>query len=334
MEENKNVGKLQEFNERFEMKKREEILNQVPEKFKAMVNEALDHEMKEEYSKTNDICKSILSSEEGKNLEAVKIIAARNYPRLLRADVSEGNQKYAKDVEEYLTFLDGINMNNLMQEYVVETLAKLSGLMELDWYRPKYMAFVQEIEKRGYLTNEEYKDTLSSAYASMESTVYFKDARLSVFVKNALKFGYDKKYMYQEESSDSQKYSMNIDFLTSDFYICNYYSGNEEEFAYVKEKYPHSYLLIAELMEDIAKGLLQKREAVLQKLLTFAAAGTTKEALEEALLNNYREILEKSKRPIQVAKGDNTYYRNMEKIGRNDPCPCGSGKKYKQCCGK
>ena len=22
----------------------------------------------------------------------------------------------------------------------------------------------------------------------------------------------------------------------------------------------------------------------------------------------------------------------MEKIGRNDPCPCGSGKKYKKCC--
>ena len=23
---------------------------------------------------------------------------------------------------------------------------------------------------------------------------------------------------------------------------------------------------------------------------------------------------------------------NAGKIGRNDPCPCGSGKKYKQCC--
>lgn len=22
----------------------------------------------------------------------------------------------------------------------------------------------------------------------------------------------------------------------------------------------------------------------------------------------------------------------VEKVGRNDPCPCGSGKKYKQCC--
>ncbi|MCK5446089.1 MAG: YchJ family protein [Rhodospirillaceae bacterium] len=25
--------------------------------------------------------------------------------------------------------------------------------------------------------------------------------------------------------------------------------------------------------------------------------------------------------------------RRVEKIGRNDPCPCGSGKKYKKCCG-
>jgi preprotein translocase subunit SecA len=26
--------------------------------------------------------------------------------------------------------------------------------------------------------------------------------------------------------------------------------------------------------------------------------------------------------------------RSGPKVGRNDPCPCGSGKKYKQCCGK
>ena len=23
-----------------------------------------------------------------------------------------------------------------------------------------------------------------------------------------------------------------------------------------------------------------------------------------------------------------------QSVGRNDPCPCGSGKKYKKCCGK
>jgi preprotein translocase subunit SecA len=26
--------------------------------------------------------------------------------------------------------------------------------------------------------------------------------------------------------------------------------------------------------------------------------------------------------------------RSTQKVGRNDPCPCGSGKKYKQCHGK
>ena len=29
-----------------------------------------------------------------------------------------------------------------------------------------------------------------------------------------------------------------------------------------------------------------------------------------------------------------TRQAKSEKVGRNDPCPCGSGKKYKQCCGK
>ena len=31
---------------------------------------------------------------------------------------------------------------------------------------------------------------------------------------------------------------------------------------------------------------------------------------------------------------DEPYRREMPKVGRNDPCPCGSGKKYKKCCGK
>ena len=33
-------------------------------------------------------------------------------------------------------------------------------------------------------------------------------------------------------------------------------------------------------------------------------------------------------------KSSGTYVRESKKIGRNDPCPCGSGKKYKQCCGR
>ena len=54
------------------------------------------------------------------------------------------------------------------------------------------------------------------------------------------------------------------------------------------------------------------------------------------------EIRQNTER-VQVAKGTAVEDTNkvkkaqpkrVNKIGRNDPCPCGSGKKYKQCCGK
>lgn len=32
--------------------------------------------------------------------------------------------------------------------------------------------------------------------------------------------------------------------------------------------------------------------------------------------------------PVQPIHSD------KKEVGRNDPCPCGSGKKYKKCCGK
>ena len=32
--------------------------------------------------------------------------------------------------------------------------------------------------------------------------------------------------------------------------------------------------------------------------------------------------------------GEKPTVREEPKVGRNDPCPCGSGKKYKKCCGK
>ena len=39
-----------------------------------------------------------------------------------------------------------------------------------------------------------------------------------------------------------------------------------------------------------------------------------------------KELYKEQRQSKTVVKG--------EKIGRNDPCPCGSGKKYKKCCGR
>ena len=37
---------------------------------------------------------------------------------------------------------------------------------------------------------------------------------------------------------------------------------------------------------------------------------------------------------LAAAKKPEPIKRDLPKVGRNDPCPCGSGKKYKKCCGQ
>ena len=42
----------------------------------------------------------------------------------------------------------------------------------------------------------------------------------------------------------------------------------------------------------------------------------------------------KALRPLPAAKAEVVDFATRKKVGRNDPCPCGSGKKFKKCCGR
>ena len=52
-------------------------------------------------------------------------------------------------------------------------------------------------------------------------------------------------------------------------------------------------------------------------------------------LEGWNEIFDadKQKELYREQKRSQTVVNEGPKIGRNDPCPCGSGKKYKKCCG-
>ncbi|MCM8801061.1 MAG: preprotein translocase subunit SecA [Candidatus Omnitrophica bacterium] len=50
------------------------------------------------------------------------------------------------------------------------------------------------------------------------------------------------------------------------------------------------------------------------------------EKFQSSSLDSRSESFPSSEKPIPV--------KNTVKVGRNDPCPCGSGKKYKKCCGR
>ena len=71
--------------------------------------------------------------------------------------------------------------------------------------------------------------------------------------------------------------------------------------------------------------------------LTQNTASKKKKDDEHARVRNqilkFRTTPEERKKLYMEQKASGTI-RKAPKVGRNEPCPCGSGKKYKHCCGK
>ena len=62
-------------------------------------------------------------------------------------------------------------------------------------------------------------------------------------------------------------------------------------------------------------------------------AATSMDDMEEAFQRRKRRELEQARMAGSGDQGPVQQVVRGDKVGRNDPCPCGSGKKYKKCCG-
>jgi preprotein translocase subunit SecA len=78
--------------------------------------------------------------------------------------------------------------------------------------------------------------------------------------------------------------------------------------------------------EDFMRSAFGNATAT-QAPLTEAPPPAPAQRKESDVVSEAAAALEQSKEKAKPA-------RTGPKVGRNDPCPCGSGKKYKQCCGK
>lgn len=63
-----------------------------------------------------------------------------------------------------------------------------------------------------------------------------------------------------------------------------------------------------------------------------SAAELRQQLYIDQALNMEREAERtRARYPHAGAKGCSPFRRRLKKIGRNEPCPCGSGRKYKHC---
>ena len=91
-----------------------------------------------------------------------------------------------------------------------------------------------------------------------------------------------------------------------------------------KEEYKReAYSLFMEMMGRV-------REEVQQKIFRIQLAREEDVEQMEAQQRQQKISMNRIDGEDQVKKPTT---REEDKVGRNDPCPCGSGKKYKKCCG-
>ena len=121
------------------------------------------------------------------------------------------------------------------------------------------------------------------------------------------------------------------------------YGQQDPAVAYAQEGFSMFEELIADIREETVKFCYnvtvttrtERRNVVSGK--TSAAKEEYKD--DEAARQAAQQRAQGGAMPAAAPKAEKTgkqetIRREMPKVGRNDPCPCGSGKKYKNCCGK
>jgi len=125
--------------------------------------------------------------------------------------------------------------------------------------------------------------------------------------------------LLQTIDSQWKDHLLSVDHLKEGIGLRGYGQKNPKE-EYKRE----AYALFMEMMARV-------REEVLQKIFRIQLA--REEDVEQLEAQQRRQKIsmnhaggeEPTRKPIT---------RDEDKVGRNDPCPCGSGKKYKKCCGQ
>jgi uncharacterized protein len=92
------------------------------------------------------------------------------------------------------------------------------------------------------------------------------------------------------------------------------------------EKYGGSLIPMMALYHELDEDPEMRTDPITpdkrEQVIAFMAAG---------LMNAYEFFREQRKADFGIDPPE--IHRSSSKFGRNDPCPCGSGKKYKRCCG-
>lgn len=246
------------------------------------------------------------------------------YFRLLKMSCSGTNAYFSEILESFCEKLEQY------KAYLAEYMQGIAGMIT-------YIGAYADVSAEEYQQTERLFSILRDSCHSDSERGFVDDAKIEfnyrrldvdMRIGDTLKRAYDVYYDYVDPDPTIKKYAL------IDTQLCMIEERKEilEQAEIIRKDYPDYYEMLADFLWKLEN----------EKSIVF---------IKDSLLKTYRRLsldcsggyyYEKYPKEKEKAMGkvisdgmfDEPYVRSSRKIGRNDPCPCGSGKKYKHCCMK
>ena len=270
----------------------------------SIITSSIEHAQKKVEARNFDMRKNVLEYDDVMNQQREVIYAQRR--KVLKGE----------ELRESIMYMVKEIIKSEMNQYANEKLYPeewtLDGLIEdaESIYAPKGSLKKEELEA---MSRDELGETLEKIaednYAAREAE--FSPSIMRELEKVVMLRVVDNKWMEHLDHMDMLRQGINL----------RAYGQRNPLVEYKIEGYNMFEEMIHQIQTDIAK-LMYRVSVVTEE------RRQVEDRLATAQASHGSEVEEAEAKPVKKAPV------RSEHIGRNDPCPCGSGKKYKNCCGK
>ena len=272
-----------------------------------MISRAVENAQKKVEGRNFSIRKNVLKYDDVMNAQR-EIIYKQRREVLDGEDIHNNILNMINTIAEETVsmFIEGEDGKSVNVEALNTEITNIFGLDMLDYikeHKNDSNAIIEELEKQAtekYQAKEE--EITSEKMRELERIVMLKVV--------------DEKWMNHIDNMDELKNGIGL----------RAYGQQDPVVKYRMEGMDMFEEMVANIKLDVVKLLmnLRKQNENVQRQETAKITGAALEAINSV----------DGGKKISTPEYSQTVVNEGPKVGRNDPCPCGSGKKYKNCCGK
>ncbi len=285
-----------------------------------MVSNAIEKAQRKVEGRNFDIRKQLLEYDNVSNDQRRVIYQQRN--ELLEAD----------NIESTITSIREAFINEILSEYIPpQSMAEQWDIEGLE--KALHTDFSVEVPVQKWLDEDKslYEETLLERVQVMLNEAYVEKTQQ---IGADMMRDFEKRIMLQIIDHQWKEHLATMDHLRQGIHLRGYAQKNPKQ-EYKRESFGLFKDLLDEIQHETIRYLSHVqfvRDDEVKRMEEKARAQAESQKMQfehesaSALTDNRA-----SQEPEEVAQ---PFVRDGKKVGRNDECPCGSGKKYKQCHGK